>query len=222
MSIKAQDEKQISKEDIKANPYLGHKGRSAIAFNFSSIGIGFEYSRNLNHQHLNGRLRLNTFRLSNFRRAMNIGGASTQIVADVNVFNTDLLIEYLPFSKSSFKIVGGLSLILKGEGKVKVAYGESIKYGDLTITPEEIGDLIIGVDYGEVAPYIGMGFGRGIPKTNVGFGFELGTYYTGSPKVTLKATEMLSDTAKEEAQLQSNLSDYKWFPFINLRLSFKL
>ena len=222
ISLQAQDEKKVSKEDIKANPYLGYKGRSAIAFNFSSVGLGFEYARNLNHRHLNARIRLNTLRLSNFERAMSIGGAPTQIVADINVFNTDLLLEYLPFSKSSFKLIGGVSFIFKGEGSVKVAYGESIKYGDLTITPEEIGDLTIGVDYGGVAPYMGLGFGRAIPKTNVGFGFELGTYYAGSPKVSLDATEMLSDTVKEEAQLQSNLSDYKWFPFINLRLSFKL
>jgi hypothetical protein len=43
----------------------------------------------------------------------------------------------------------------------------------------------------------------------------------GSPNVTVEATQMLEDTAKEEEQLQSSFADYKWLPQLNFRISFR-
>jgi hypothetical protein len=214
-AVKAQPDSIIDKM-IKADPFMGYGKKSAIALNLSSVGIGIEYAYNFN-RHLNGRIRANLLVLSGFEQEMELNGTPTIIVADVDVFNTDFLLEYLPFSKSSFKLVAGGSLIINGSGSVNIIYNDVIQYGDLEFSNEEVGDLTIGVDYA------GLGFGRAVPKKRVGFGIELGTYYAGSPDVSLAATNMLAPTAtEEEAQLQSNLSDYKWFPFINLRLAVRL
>lgn len=210
-----------SKAAIKADPFLGYGGRSALALNLSSVGIGLEYAHNLN-RHLNARLRVSAFTISDFGQAMELGGSPTFVILNADITNADLLLEYLPFSKSSFKLIGGASIIFQGKGTVNVAYDDVIKYGDITITQEEIGDITIGVDYAGVAPYLGFGFGRAVPKNRIGFGLEIGTYYVGSPDVTVEATEMLAETAQEQETLQNNLSDYKWFPFINLRLAVKL
>lgn len=210
-----------TKDQIKADHFLGYDGKGALAINISSIGIGVEYAHNIN-RHLNGRIRLNLLQISNLERAMDVGGAPTFITANVDVFNTDLLLEYLPFRRKNFKLVVGGSFISSGKGDVNVAYNEAIKYGDLIIEPEDVGDMTIGVDYAGFAPYMGLGWGRAVPRKRVGFGIEVGTYYVGSPKVTLTATNMLADTYKEEGQLQENMNDYKWFPFLNMRLSFRL
>lgn len=210
-----------TKEQIQADHFLGYDNRGALAINISSIGIGLEYAHNIN-RHLNGRLRLNTLNISDYGQAIELSGSPTYVTANVNVLNTDILLEYLPFKQSSFKMVFGGSIIFNGKADINVAYNEEIQYGDLIIDPEEVGDLTIGVDYGGFAPYIGIGFGRAVPRKSVGFGLELGTYYAGSPNVSLQATNMLADTVQEEEQLQSNLSDYKWMPFLNMRLAFRL
>ena len=192
-----------TKEQIKADHFLGYDNRGAIAINLSSVGYGLEYAHNIN-RHLNGRLRFNMLNISDLSQAVEFDGTPTMVTANVDVFNADLLLEYLPFRRSSFKLVAGGSMIFSGKGDVNIAYDEEIKYGDLVITKEEIGDLTIGVDYAGFAPYMGIGFGRAVPRKKVGFGLEIGTYYTGAPTVSLQATNMLADTVEEEAQLQSN------------------
>lgn len=210
-----------TKEQIKADHFLGYDGKGALAINISTIGIGVEYAHNIN-RHLNGRIRLNLLQISNFEQAMELGGAPTFVTANIDIFNTDLLLEYLPFRRKNFKLVVGGSFITSGKADVNVAYNEAIKYGDIIIEPEEIGDMTIGIDYAGFAPYMGLGWGRAVPRKNVGFGIEIGTYYVGSPDVSLAATNMLADTSQEEGQLQENMNDYKWFPFLNLRLAFRL
>lgn len=215
------DKTKPTKEQIKANHFLGYDGRGALAINLSTVGIGIEYAHNIN-KHLNARLRLNLLQISNLEQAMELGGAPTFITANVDIFNTDLLLEYLPFSNKNFKLVVGGSFISSGKADINIAYNEAIKYGDIVIEPEDIGDMTIGVDYAGFAPYMGLGWGRAVPRKNVGFGIEIGTYYVGSPDVSLAATNMLADTSQEEGQLQENMNDYKWFPFLNLRLAFRL
>ena len=210
-----------TKDQIKADHFLGYDGKGAIALNLSSVGIGVEYAHNIN-RHLNGRIRINVLQISNLEQAIELGGAPTFVTANVDVMNTDILLEYLPFSQHNFKLVGGFSYISSGKGDINVAYNEAIKYGDIVIEPEDIGDMTIGVDYSGLAPYMGLGWGRAVPRKRVGFGIEIGTYYVGSPDVSLTATNMLADTAQEEGQLQENMNDYKWFPFLNMRLAFRL
>lgn len=210
-----------TKEQIKADHFLGYDGRGAVAINVSSVGFGVEYAHNIN-KHLNGRLRLNFLKISNFERAVELGGAPTFVTANVDIFTTDLLLEYLPFANKNFKLVVGGSYISSGNADVNVAYNEAITYGDIVIEPEDIGDMTIGIDYTGFAPYVGLGWGRAVPRKNVGFGIEIGTFYVGSPDVSLAATNMLANTASEEGQLQENMNDYKWFPFLNMRLAFRL
>ena len=45
------------------------------------------------------------------------------------------------------------------------------------------GDINGGVKVKNVRPYLGLGFGRLIPKKRVGFRFELGAQFQGKPKV---------------------------------------
>ena len=99
--------------------------------------------------------------------------------------------------------------------------------GKLTITPEEIGEVRINMDYNSICPYIGIGFGSNMSrKKRVTFSFELGFVYEGSPVVTLEATEMLTPTAEDEQNLnaiQSNVDTYYMFyPVINFQVSVRI
>ncbi len=196
--------------------------RSAIAINLSSLGIGVEYAYNFN-AHLNGRVRLNYFQLNDYQRTVEISDQPVLVTANANLFGADLALEYLPFKSSSFKLVGGFGMFFNADMTAKVNYEGEITYGDITLREEEIGDITVGMDYSGLAPYMGLGFGRAVPKKRVGFGIEIGTYYAGSPEVSLEATEMFEPTATEEKeQLEENLSGYQWLPYMALRIAYRI
>lgn len=208
------------KERPDAFPSYDNKG--AIAINAGSTGFGLEYAHNLN-RHFNARFRANYFALNDFSRDITFDNNPITVIANVNVLNFDLLAEYLPFSKSSFKLVAGGSMFVNSDVTAQILYNDEFRYGDIVLTQEEIGDITIGLDYAGFAPYLGFGFGRAVPRKSVGFGIEVGMYYAGSPDVSLESTELFEPTAVEEkATLERNLSDYKWIPNLSMRLVFKL
>lgn len=79
-------------------------------------------------------------------------------------------------------------LSIKGHSGKVAEYGPTIKdyginIGDYNIPFDENGDIKGGVKVKKVRPYLGLGFGRLIPKRRIGFRFELGAQFQGKPKV---------------------------------------
>ena len=213
--------KSNNNKEKKANPYPMFQNRGAIGVQLGLPGFGLEYAHNLS-PHLNARARVNYFVLNDYSTDMELSGQDVNIAVDLNALSTDFLLDYLPFKRSSFHITGGISFVSKMNIDATVLLNQTFEYGDIKITPEEIGQIDIGIDYTGIAPYIGFGFGRSVPKNRVGVGLEVGGYFAGGPQVDVEATGMLSDTSEEEAQLEENLSDYAWVPRASLRISFKL
>ncbi len=210
-----------SLQQVETPPPTYYK-KSAIAINISTLGVGLEYAYNLN-TNLNLRARVGTFSVSDYAIETELSQQPVLLTSNANITHADVLLEYLPFKRSSFKLIGGASYFFDAGGSINVLYNENIQYGEIELSPEEIGNLTIMLDYAGLAPYVGFGFGRAVPKRRVGLGIEIGTYYAGSPEVSIAATEMLEPTAEKElAQLEENLSGYAWLPFINLRLVVKL
>ena len=223
LSSFAQTDNQSSDSNAVATDLLSsyHK-KSAIALNISSVGLGLEYAYNLNNS-LNLRARINYLAVNDYTTNITVEEQPVIVIGNANLANLDVAIEYLPFQSSSFKLVGGLSYFFDANGSVNVLYDDDLQYGEIEISKEEVGDITLGLDYPGLAPYAGLGFGRAVPKGRFGFGFEIGTYYVGSPDVSLEASKMLSPTKEEELeQLEDNFSGYAWLPFINLRLAVKL
>lgn len=150
-------------------------------------------------------------------------GEEVKLGGDANVSIASLSFEYHPFKRSSFKLIGGASYFDKGQIAFVVTPTGTYKFGSTTFTPEEVGNVQFTVDYGkQYAPFAGIGFGRTVPKRRVGFGFEVGSYYTQTPKVTLKGDKRLSSMSEQQAKVQENMKDWKYWPVVNLRLAIRL
>ena len=75
------------------------------------------------------------------------------------------------------------------------------------------------------APYLCIGYGR-VSGTGVNFYADLGVMYMGSPKATLTAncgaipaaqcSQLQSQAASEQAQLEDKLKNAKYFPVLNV------
>ena len=150
-------------------------------------------------------------------------GEDVKLGGDVNMSILGLSAEYFPFKKSSFKIFGGASYIDKGDLSVVVTPTGTYTFGSIVYTPEQVGNVSLKVDYGKsIAPFAGIGFGRTIPKSRVGFGFEVGTYYMNTPKVSLTGKERLSSMSEQQSKVQENMKDWQYWPIVNLRVAFRL
>ncbi|MDP5093205.1 MAG: hypothetical protein NWQ17_07835 [Polaribacter sp.] len=195
--------------------------KNAFAASFGLPGLGIEYARKLSPK-FSARLAWHSAQLINLRAEdIEIKDDKVDLLANAEVSIIDLGIEYNPFKNSSFKLTTGIGFLTNVNTNLVVTYTEDVKVGDVIITKNDVGEIVADVTWSGIAPYVGIGFGRAIPKKRFGFGFELGTYYTSSPDVVLTASNLLAPTASQEENLQESLSSFKFIPRVQVRLVYK-
>lgn len=197
------------------------QNRHAIALSAGLPGVGLEYAYNINRS-LNIRAGFLAFTLNDYNTDMEISGQSVNVNANLNSSVYELFLEYQPTSNKAFKLVAGFGYLNDVGVNTLILLNDDIGYGDLIIDNEEIGDIDLTVSWTGIAPYVGFGFGRAVPKKRVGFGLEFGTFYAGGPDVNINANGMLENTSSEEAELEENLSSYAWVPRVMARIAIKL
>ncbi len=158
--------------------------------------------------------------------------------AKLQLTSGHLLFDIVPFRKgnSSFFISAGLYF---GSGKLITVSGrfddetmrELENYGvNISDIPVEIGDVEVMMNpdgsvsadlkVHSVKPYLGLGFGRPIPRRRVGFRFELGALFHGTPKIV---SDNISDTNCEElSDVNKFLKDFKVYPQLNFQVTVRL
>ena len=100
-----------------------------------------------------------------------------------------------------------------------------------------IGDHIVGFDAGGYAhgvikvnkfrPYVGIGFGRSVPRKRFGVSGDFGVQFWGKPKVYEKQTGMDLEVKKEDLGDESNkyydvISKFSVWPVLTLRLTYRI
>lgn len=162
------------------------------------------------------------------------------LTADLNLNAGHVMVDWVPFKKGKgvFFITGGLIL---GDGKIIKVHGQfdmsdpnikKIKDAGLMHELEfEVGEDIIRVnDDGSadaalkvkgLRPYLGLGWGRSIPKHRLGFRFELGAIFQGTPEVSSSniVLNTKSDELSDFNELLNNLSIY---PQLSFQLTYRL
>ena len=107
----------------------------------------------------------------------------------------EILLNLYPFKRSSFFLTGGA--VFGGDKLIKVkghsdelanlqsqAGNFGIEIGDYTIPVDKNGNVSGGIKVSSFRPYLGLGFGRIVPKNKrIGFLFELGVQIHGTPEV---------------------------------------
>ncbi len=114
--------------------------------------------------------------------------------AKLNVFDGKLLADFYPFRGSSFHLTAGAffgkdkfitatntSMFIKDPSK----YGKlGLKLGDYRVTTDETGHIEADVKVNALKPYVGIGFGRAVPKkSRVAVSCDLGVKFWGKPRL---------------------------------------
>jgi hypothetical protein len=193
-----------------------------ITTRVGTLGVGVDVGKSFSPQ-FSARLGFNFGNVNTNRSESGIN-----YDAKLNLSSVQLMGDYHPFG-GGFRVTGGL---LSQSNKFVVTgkpdAGGSYTIDNTTYSAAQVGNLTGEYQYGNsIAPYLGIGYGQ---STNEGFGFnaDLGIMFTGSPKVTLNASNpTFNNNATARAQLdrqasqtESDLKGFNIYPVLSVGVSY--
>ncbi len=197
------------------------EGRFALSAKAGTLGVGLEGAANLN-SNFNARLGFNTL-------GYDYDGIESGIHYD---FELDLqsiagLVDWFPFEQG-LRFTGGLMI---NNNKLDLIATPSGSYtiGGTTYTAAEVGSLTGKLDFDDVAPYVGVGWGNPFGrKGNWSFNFDLGVMFQGSPKISFSTNGTLAsnaafqaDVEREKKDLEGELDDFDIYPVIAFGITYR-
>ncbi|MEH0157472.1 hypothetical protein V6R21_25425 [Limibacter armeniacum] len=137
----------------------------------------------------------------------------------------------------SLKATAGINYNLINNYAVKGINDNNVNIGEMTLTPEEMGYIAVQVNTSQVMPYLGIGSSvelvniRALRRKhwfilnpflkNLGLNLDVGAFYHGKASITdMEATNYLSPNVSQEAVLNDNLSQYRLYPNLALRIHY--
>ncbi len=175
-----------------------------------------------------------------------VSGASIEVPdldakGDLNFNAGQLLIDWVPFRKgtSSFFITAGMVF---GSSRIIQVHGQfdpndpnfkaikdagliheiEVEIGDQIVHPNADGSMDAAIQVQGARPYVGLGFGRAIPRRRVGFRFEMGVQFLGTPKVVSSNLEDGYDSDGDISDFNKILKDITLYPNISFQLTYRL
>jgi hypothetical protein len=193
----------------------------ALAAKFGTLGGGADAIVKVNDR-LNARVGGNFFQYS-------YDGTESDIKYDFDaqLFTIEALLDWFPF-QNGFHVSGG-ALFNQNELDADAQNSASYTIGNTTYTAAQVGSLHGNIDFNEVAPYLGIGWGTPFGKEgHWSFLFDIGAMYQGKPNVDLTANgtlasnaAFLTDIQREEENLQDQLDKFQVYPIVSLALAYR-
>lgn len=202
-------------------PAIATAQDNMVSINVSSLGFGLDFSHSL------GRSFDVRAGLSRFDYDYNAVESGIDYTFTLGLSSEKLLLDWRPF-QGGFRVSAGLfhnGNKLDGTANVVSTY----TIGDVSYTSAQVGTLSSRLSLKSSAPYLGIGWGASSAKKGLSFSADLGVLFQGSPRVDLTSTggtlsndpTFLAEVAKEEAQLESDLSNFKYYPVVTLGLGYR-
>lgn len=201
-------------------------GDFSVGLRAGTLGIGVEANKSYGEK-LNFRLAYNFF-----EQSQDVNDGDTTYTGDLELSNGGIFADYHPWA-GGFRLTGGIML---NDNEVTL----NAKPNALTIeignnTYDLNGGQVTGVvDFNSLAPYVGMGWGRGVSSTSKwSFLFDLGVMFQGTPDVsispvgniTLNGFPLVSlstaDIQAEIDQIKNDVEDFDLYPVVSLGFSYR-
>jgi hypothetical protein len=138
---------------------------------------------------------------------------------DIQLESVPILLDLHPFN-GGFRVTGGVYY-----NNNDMDLSGTVDASTIGLSGTGIGTATVNANIGwseEFAPYLGIGWGNAADADAtlpVGFSLDIGAFYQGSPDVFLTestGTVPASDLAAEAAQIEEDLSEFKFFPVITV------
>ena len=199
----------------------------AIAPEVSTLGLGGHLVTKIIPA-VNARVGINAFGLG-----LDIEDTDADYEGDLNLFNVSTLLDIHPSRKSGFKLSGGL-VFTDNNVEGTATTDETITIGDRQFSGEELGSVDSDIDISSsLSPYVGLGWGNAVSEDKgLGFWFNAGVMFGGSPEVNLTPNisqdvpaeveaEINAAVEDEEAELEDEIGFFEVYPVVSLGFSYQ-
>ena len=158
----------------------------------------------------------------------------------LNMFNGKILIDFFPFEKNTFHITAGayfgstklIKVYNKVDGELMpiTQYNTAnpnnqigVQLGKYLLKPDANGNVNGEVKVNGFKPYLGLGFGRAVPKVSrIGYLVELGCQFWGKPKVYAQGEKLSKeDTDGKDGGFVKTMSKFSVFPVLNFAITYR-
>ncbi|MBN2823709.1 MAG: hypothetical protein JXQ76_00170 [Campylobacterales bacterium] len=198
----------------------------AVGLKVGTLGLGLDISKSITEK-LNLRFNINGASYSTTETEEGI-----EYDFDLELVTAGLLLDYYPMA-GEFRVSAGayyngneFTLDANAAGGVYTIGGNT--YDARGVTLKGL------LDFDELAPYVGIGWGNSTKKAGWGFSVDLGVMYHGEPNVDLTSTcdptqvaggtgtcaTIDADVNAEERDLLNDLSDYKFYPVVSVGVTY--
>ncbi|MCM1077148.1 MAG: hypothetical protein NC411_07305 [Bacteroides sp.] len=138
-----------------------------------------------------------------------------------------IILNVYPFGGSFFVAAGGYfsgSKLIKIDGHTDAlqGYGGTIEVGDYNVPVDKDGNVRGGLKVKGFRPYLGIGWGRAIPKRLLSFNFELGAQFQGKPEVYTEIGNLSDVIGEADNDFKDYIKYLKVYPTITFRLTGKI
>ncbi len=220
-------------------PFYGLGNRLGAGLGIGTEGYGIDVATSFN-KYFGVRLGLNIMPGASFNTSVDVdasglsdgsytGSQKMDVSTSMSRTSVDLKFDCYPFpNQSSFFVTAGFSFggskLIKVNGHsdefaALVQQGKElgIEIGEYNIPIDENGNVGGGIKVSGFRPYLGLGFGRLIPKGRVGFRFEMGLQFHGKPELYADGVDLKEIMSREKdddlSKILDNLTVYPVLKF---------
>jgi len=205
--------------------------KQSVGVNLGSIGGDIEYTRMVMPEY-NLALRVG---IGGFSYSGEYDDTDTHYETDLSQFNIGATIEYHPFA-SGFYIGAGIYYQNPSYEMEATPSGGEYEFNGHLYPAELIGSVNGKVEgLNKVAPYIGIGYDASLFDDDTWFfTFKAGAWYQDNPIVSLTAhdcaldrlsegscDQLRYDLDQEEDDINEDLEDYKWWPVLQVGVTYR-
>jgi hypothetical protein len=161
-------------------------------------------------------------------------GSTNSVDYDLNLKarTYDALLDWYPTEGKSFHITGGLAY---NGNKIDV-HAKPNTVGNYTIqgntySAANAGQVNGTVDFGKLAPYLGVGWNTGQNEKGWSVSSDVGVMFQGSPRTNLTTSgctapgavcdQFRADVQRESASLNDEVSKFKVYPVLRIGLNYR-
>ena len=137
---------------------------------------------------------------------------------DLSSFSLGAITDIKPFKNKDFlRISVGLFYT-----SFSANYTGNYSYSDAAYGLNfDAGQLQLGLTTTPIKPYIGLLLGKPSGTKKINFSVELGTMFQAAPIAHFTGKGMIGPTATQESRVQSNISNYNFYPMLSFQLNYR-
>lgn len=195
-----------------------------LSVGVSTLGLGVQVSTPIIPGSLDLAIGLNHFSY-NHNGTYTGDSSSIPYHGNLRLQTIPVLLDYYPF-QGVFRLTGGV-MVNQNRMTLDSAGNGTYMINNHQYSAQQVGTFTGRVAWKRVAPYLGIGWGsKAARQTGFSMGFDLGVLFTGSPQVTLSASnpqnnsQLASDVAAAQASANQKASSYKLWPVIGVRIGY--